>query len=487
VTQPGYAAAPYSATPYASAPYAGAPAVQPTGMPPAPVLTTSSLASAPATVDPGAVLPPPAPPQAQPYDMIQAPPLQEYPPEYVAPGDSTPSPRDALPPSIPSGPPQLPPQMPPQELPLEPRPERPNAVSQMVNQSVPDSWNCGPTYGDACATGCEPECEPRCGPPWYALASYLMMGRNEANRLWTSHNASFEPDQIGNTQFGLAWRSGGEIRFGRRFCCALWAIEATYWTLDSMTGQASFTVPGGLVSTPLRVSEIEFGAGNNGVLYFDNAAEHRLWRRDEFHNVEINLLRRARSDNLDGTWNVEWSVGARVFRFEDDLRFGSRQNGWAWGSAGGVHEAYLSDDIKNNLVGFQFGFDARSNSWRRVQLFLTPQFGIYNNHIENTFRLYRGDGRVANPTPASLATGSYPVQSSKNVLSFLAEVDLGLDWQITPRWSARVGYRVLAATGIGFAEQQIPFYVVDIPEIRNIDYNGDLIVHGAFAGLTFCF
>jgi hypothetical protein len=50
-----------------------------------------------------------------------------------------------------------------------------------------------------------------------------------------------------------------------------------------------------------------------------------------------------------------------------------------------------------------------------------------------------------------------------------------------------VGYRVVAATGIGLADNQLPQYMVDIPEIANIDHNGQLILHGAFMGITYNF
>jgi hypothetical protein len=59
-----------------------------------------------------------------------------------------------------------------------------------------------------------------------------------------------------------------------------------------------------------------------------------------------------------------------------------------------------------------------------------------------------------------------------------------VDWQFHERWSAFLGYRLLVATGIGLADHQLTPYVVDIPELADIDTNGTLILHGAFAGLT---
>jgi hypothetical protein len=65
----------------------------------------------------------------------------------------------------------------------------------------------------------------------------------------------------------------------------------------------------------------------------------------------------------------------------------------------------------------------------------------------------------------------------------MTQVDLGLDWQFQPNWTLSAGYRVLVASGIGLADHQIPPYIVDIPEIADIDHNGQLVLHGVFAGL----
>ena len=54
------------------------------------------------------------------------------------------------------------------------------------------------------------------------------------------------------------------------------------------------SVPGATVSTTLEVTEVEFvgnGATTNADAIFRNSSQQRLWRSDEFHNFEINLLR----------------------------------------------------------------------------------------------------------------------------------------------------------------------------------------------------
>lgn len=389
-----------------------------------------------------------------------------------------------------------------------------NLVDQMLMESgsypgsyAPGGYGCGAceapqlgyqcgTFGRAVDQGCT-SCSPAvssCGSLWYASSAGLIMDRNLPNRLWTTYETGNNPNQLMNTQdIGLSWTGGWEVTLGRYFCCNQYALEITYWGIAREEAMASMTDPNAPydgVSTPLSVSGIEFDDGvnpaENAALFFDNAGEHRLWREYEVHNVEINLLRKK--PRCDCEWvTCNWMLGARWFRFEEELRFGSLAQGNSWGDAGGIYEAYLRDQVENDLLGFQFGCDIDVYLGSKLRLFANPRVGIYNNHVEHMFTAYRGDGLVAQPTAASGVTGSYPVESESDNLAFLSEIDLGLDYQLTPRLSAFVGYRVVFVTGVALADNQIPPYIVDIPELADNDTNGDLVLHGAFAGATFEF
>jgi len=379
--------------------------------------------------------------------------------------------------------------------------QSPYAVDPLVNDGGGAE---GGYYGQAAAGGCT-----GCGLPpdqcgclgravcdfqravfgacdaWYASASALAMTRNAPNRLWTTYETGDDSDQLPLVT-PYEWRWGGEIRFGRRFCCGChgtWALEATYWALDPLNSYTSITNPSG-VSTTLTVGNVFFGL-YPGTQWFDDALEHRLRRRNEVQNVELNLIRYRVFSTAELPWEVSWSLGARFFRFEEQLTFSSVADPVNLTDPTMDHQAFLDDHITNNLAGFQFGFDANyyvSPTWR---LFAAPKFGIYNNHIEHLFQAYLGDGTVA--TQYEYPGLTYPVRSTTDVVSFLTQIDLGVEWQFAPRWSARVGYRVVAATGIGLADNQIPQYIVDIPEIASIDTNGDLILHGGFVGVAYNF
>jgi hypothetical protein len=356
-----------------------------------------------------------------------------------------------------------------------------------------------------------------CGPLsnetslWYASVSALVMTRDRPNKVYITYETGnlphndYPPDEFG-------WHWGGEVTFGRRFCCGCgcgndcnggcntccntgyWALEATYWSLAPMDSSVTHTNPGGTVSTPLVVGYNQFWDGTlptpayrNAQDWFDGASEHRLWRTDEVHDVELNLVRGQWCYGADSPWDLGWSMGVRYFRFRESWKFGTLMNGAYWGETGGAYEAYLDDQITNNLIGPQIGFQLGYCICNNCRFFITPKVGIYDNHITNNFNAYLGNGTISRPTPGSGVTGSYPVSSSTDTVAFLTQIDLGLDWKFASHWDAQIGYRVVAASRIGLADAQIPFYVVDIPAIADIDQNGDLIMHGGFASIGYSF
>ncbi|MDP6558345.1 MAG: hypothetical protein QGG71_27020, partial [Pirellulaceae bacterium] len=76
--------------------------------------------------------------------------------------------------------------------------------------------------------------------------------------------------------------------------------------------------------------------------------------------------------------------------------------------------------------------------------------------------------------------------AEKKDAAFVAEFRTGLDYQFTPCWSATIGYRVVALTGVALSTNQIPVdYISAIDSLRTVNTNGSLIAHGAYAGLEY--
>lgn len=373
-------------------------------------------------------------------------------------------------------------------------PQGPSVVTQMLDESpghgVPSAYPATSSSGCGIDFSCAGEgCATAWKPCWYGSVAWLTLGRDNPNTLWTTYEDGNNANQL-STNVDLEWGNGGEVTIGRTYSCGCWNLEATYWQLSPQEGEVSVTNPNN-VSTTFDFADVVYAdaalAGLMPVDLFDGAAEHRVWRRSKVHDVELNMIRNRNcgADACMRTWDLDWSIGVRYFHFEEDWAFRSRALGGSWANPATIGN--LEDHISNSLVGFQFGLDVNYQCFRKVRLFFRPDFGIYNNRITNRFLAYRSDGQNFAPDPASTVAGSYPVHSSTDKISFLTELDLGLEWQFNPRWTMTAGYRVLVATGIGLAQNQVPPYIVDIPEIASIDDNGELVLHGAFVGLQFTY
>ena len=130
--------------------------------------------------------------------------------------------------------------------------------------------------------------------------------------------------------------------------------------------------------------------------------------------------------------------------------------------------AFLQDNLTNDLWGLQAGFDSSYrflNCWRA---FVRPEFGIYDNHMTLNYNLYAASsttGQQYQGSSSTYANPNYPIHTTNDGFSFLTQVDVGLDWQVTQHVSIQGGYRVVAVTGMGLADNQVPFYGNDTQAI----------------------
>ncbi|MEN6407237.1 MAG: hypothetical protein ABFC77_12295 [Thermoguttaceae bacterium] len=341
---------------------------------------------------------------------------------------------------------------------------------------------CGP-----CSSGCDNLCGPGCYCPWYAGVSALALTRLDGRRIWTAYDDHDETHQLGPSQFPMSWEFGGEVRFGRRFCgcdCTPWALEARYWTFNAFSGnqdiEASDLPAGHTINSIFGLNYLNFN-GEGYEHWFYGADAITLKRRNECHNVEINLVREQLAVACNSPWDIGWLVGVRYFRFDEELTYGSLAGGYDRNNP--ANWAYIGDDVTNNLIGVQVGFDIAYNVCEKVRIFLSPEVGVYDNYIQGRFRVETGDGIPG----GSVFYGDYPVSSNRNGLAMLAQIDLGVEWQFARNWSFRGGYRIVGVTGVALADDQFPQYIVDKPEVENIQHYDSLVLHGAFFGLTYNF
>jgi hypothetical protein len=369
----------------------------------------------------------------------------------------------------------------PRTLPARFQPLQPEAVQGMpaMSPGAPDrsavsEGSPGNCFEQAMAApaGCG-ACATCCRPMWFGALGGMVLTRNNPNPVWTSALVSNNANQVLNTVDAMdSWRAGGEVRLGRQLCCG-GAWEVTWWTIAPFSAFASVWDPGNLL-TPIDLFGVNIG-GAPASDFFDNAQEHRIWRRDTFQNVELNWYSLPVA-LPSGTCTLSWLTGIRYFQFNEGVVFGSVSGGNEFGSDGGINEAYINSQVRNRLLGAQVGAVSNYFIRPRLSLFAMPRFGIFNNWAHEDFQLYRGDGLNA-----------FTIRENQNLVAFLAQIDTGLNWAITPRCSIYGGYRVLLVNGVALADNQFPHFLIDQPEIAHIKPNGNLLLHGAIFGVQFLF
>jgi hypothetical protein len=299
---------------------------------------------------------------------------------------------------------------------------------------------------------------------------------------------------------GSDWGGGIDTRIGYWFgcgcnsgscdpcnqCCGCggrFGIEAVYWGAWGLDGHTSINDPTNQLGTVQDDGLVSFGAAPASD-FFDNARAVQLSRNDEFHNVEINFM--YLPVYTGSRLQITGLMGVRFFRFSEGLDWGQLAGTAPVGARFGdnpADEAFVNVDVQNNLVGFQLGAYMNWQVCNNVSIFAAPKIGIFGNHINAHNSMVTGDGIVAtfdNPPGSGNALNFH---TSTDVFSVLGSIDVGFNWAFSPNWSVVGGYRVVAVSGIALGDNQIPQFFADEAGWKEIKTNGNLILHGAFAGI----
>ena len=402
-------------------------------------------------------------PSAMPYENVPPPPTvanDNLPPPPAVPYENAP-PSPAEGPSISPTPDES-------NLPVGPLPAT-NVLPP--GGYLKDAGNCD-ANGNAC------DCGGACLLPWYASINGLYMTRSQPNTVYTTAAAS-DPATLGSFS-DVNWTWGLQGTLGYRFCCD-WAVEGTYWGLAAANTDSGPSFPGPYNSL-LIGNDVTLTGGSNQVIanYSERSPDNHVWRTCQTQNAEIDFVRTIWSGDCN-RFGCDFLVGARWFRFQDGFVYGAESNA----SAGDW--LYLNDRITNDLIGLQAGFNASCRIADRWKVFFKPLVGGFDNHMTMDYNLYAvGVSGSQYQAASSLYTSpNYPIHATSDGFAFLTQVDLGVDCQVTRHLSIQAGYRVVAVSGLGLADGQIPSNAGYTQSLAHIQHAGSLLLDGEFGGVTF--
>ncbi len=365
-------------------------------------------------------------------------------------------------------------------------------------------------------------------------------------------------------------RTGGfELFGGRYFGCGKYALVGSYWGLFPDDQTRTELDADQTAGTPYLITDVPFtvagpGGGNvhgiemagvdNFYDLYTNAYAHRLIRRQDYNNVEVNLFSfglggavrqgvagcgsglgtgsiggwangrigrggighgkvlssqcgadQSCSDSGCGSCTTAcnvgcagpcapiigaqcsplrftWLGGLRWFRFGDYMEYAASDTDAAFG---GVDDYYYRNTVRNDLVGGQLGGRLTYCTGRRVNVYGGTKVGVFGNRVN--YDTYAGS-----TTTAAVVTSNnsydgqdYNFQESTTGLALLGESELGLGVRLSSCWTANAGYRVIGVSGIATAPGQIPRDFSMLNDVRRINHDDSLILHGVSFGAMY--
>ncbi|MFT5523967.1 MAG: hypothetical protein ACI9G1_000164 [Pirellulaceae bacterium] len=343
-------------------------------------------------------------------------------------------------------------------------------------------------YGTGCGT-----CAPQ-GRRWYAVLGGLAMTRDGGNNVWLSLDDNDTTTAVLDTNdASMNYVGGYDLRLGRYFCDYRSGIEMVYWGIQNNSQSSTITAAdisaGGSLGTFVDFGGAVFDNGFGEVpvsQYFVGFSEaHRVRRRYEFNNVEVNFFTLPFCST--GCLNLQIGAGVRYFRFAEDLQFAADISNDTFGD-NNADEIYYDIDTENHLVGFQLTGYGDYCVTRCVSVFAGGKVGIFGNHVTNSqFIGNRNAGLAAtvdNPGGA-FDDAVWEFSNSKSDVSMVGEAEVGLRYRLGNCWALSVGYRAVWATGVALSTQQVPHNFLDYGHAQTIDTSGSLVLHGGFAQAEF--
>lgn len=311
----------------------------------------------------------------------------------------------------------------------------------------------------------------------------LFMDRDYENSRFLSYNGA--GGELFSNSADLSTMAGVETFFASRNCDGTgWEIR--HWSL--LPDDADVTLAGSPVWATTTLTGLQWlthgPSGASAWDIFNVGTTHRIYRENDIHNVELNLLRNGGcfTNRRGRQVNFELLGGVRWFQFDENFTYS------AHGSFGGYPAALSYDlDVENTLLGLQLGARTETCITQKLRFSATTKVGLFNNHISAAQCICDENGIAPYVNTGAYTNTPYDFNDETDDFALLGELDLGVIYQLTCKSRLTVGYRAMGISNIALAPDQIPYDFRDVREIRQINSSGNLILHGGYAGLEWCY
>jgi opacity protein-like surface antigen len=350
---------------------------------------------------------------------------------------------------------------------------------------------------DSCSNGVGPCGGSNCCHNHYVYANALAMSHLKPGGFVTTVDGVTGNQAINfcNREFGNLWAGGFEVGTGWCFGCNCNnALEFVYWGLFPATASAR---AGGNVSSLVDFNDLDYnGAGVNNA--YQNSQLQVVQNSFNFNSVEVNLVGNSLCGGPFGCgmcgccmgragspWGFGYVAGFRYINFSENFLFSSDPAGTAIGTDPQAVN-YLGQ-FNNNLFGFQLGSGLSYCVTNSLTAYVIGKAGIYDNHVTGLQRVYGTLGNATINNGPNVGQDFLVRSAARESFAVSGQVDLGGRWAVSNSWSVNFGYRVLGLAGVATSDvnfQRSQFH--DVDGIATVQRTGSFMIHGLFAGATYC-
>ncbi len=347
---------------------------------------------------------------------------------------------------------------------------------------------------------------------WFGSAGVMIMDVvDNCDRPLVHDVAAPATTVLRSSDAGFDTLTGGSFSIGRYIGCGRYAIVGNYWFINPDSSATTINVPGGgdyrsvfpqwdRAYVDLNNDNAE-NVGEDMYALYDAATAYRITRDIDIQNVEVSMIgfgiggasrvgvpgcnsvgcggsafSQAFSSGGCGSscgscntcapalgcaggpcgplvpscscrLRASYGHGIRWFRFKDNLEFAASLAQPGYGNTN--DDMYYTVDVTNDLIGYQFTGRLDYCVGNRLSLYAGGKTGLYVNNIDYRSTLGTGALRaVADAYYPAFQGQNVMVDASETELAFLAELDLGANFNLTPCWTINGGYRIMGVSGL---------------------------------------
>jgi hypothetical protein len=314
-------------------------------------------------------------------------------------------------------------------------------------RSMPTAWGFDPfaiSERDCDPVGCRQGFVAHRPSAWYVTADFLPLTYDLNHDVELARFGTAGPTALSTSDLDVEFDSGMRLTVGRTLGDC-YQVEGVYQGNYSWDDVASVTRPAGTQDFSHLLNAFTTATGTE--------ASTSVF--SEMQTAEVNF--RTWLDLPPGPFDVQLLVGARYMQIDEDFRFAIDS---------------LASDVRvlteNELWGVQLGVDLKWLVHPRVFLDFDAKGAICHNDASVTAEFNTTDSAVGERT------------------SFIGDLLLTANWQMTPSWSIRAGYQALFVNGIAIGPDNLQSNTAALQGGNAVQLNdrGEVVYHGPVLGVT---